>query len=184
MVLWHLSGEISRMTKVILEHASTAARSAPRLETYPSPPPPRTKWTRRVPHPVLNGHAALPMTLLRAARDPPPRAKAPSALGVSWRAAAGGRADALGRGGAGRQLFWDVRSDEGEPRQVAAAAVAGAVPVAGRGVGQRRLVAHLCAQGGPQAALPGAPPPSEQTRTFPPALFSGSIQCISYSLNK
>jgi hypothetical protein len=21
------------------------------------PPPPRTKWTRRVPHPVLNGHA-------------------------------------------------------------------------------------------------------------------------------
>jgi len=22
------------------------------------PPPPRTKWTRRVPHPVLNGHAA------------------------------------------------------------------------------------------------------------------------------
>ena len=24
----------------------------------PSPPPPRTKWTRRVPHPVLIGHAA------------------------------------------------------------------------------------------------------------------------------
>ena len=23
-----------------------------------SPPPPRTKWTRRVPHPVLIGHAA------------------------------------------------------------------------------------------------------------------------------
>jgi hypothetical protein len=24
------------------------------------PPPPRTKWTRRVPHPVLIGHAASP----------------------------------------------------------------------------------------------------------------------------
>ena len=23
-----------------------------------APPPPRTKWTRRVPHPVLIGHAA------------------------------------------------------------------------------------------------------------------------------
>ena len=31
------------------------------LETVPAPPPPshpRTKWTRRVPHPVLIGHAA------------------------------------------------------------------------------------------------------------------------------
>ena len=24
----------------------------------PPPPPPRTEWTRRVPHPVLIGHAA------------------------------------------------------------------------------------------------------------------------------
>jgi hypothetical protein len=28
--------------------------------TSQSPPPPRTKWTRRVPHPVLIGHAARP----------------------------------------------------------------------------------------------------------------------------
>ena len=28
------------------------------LAQLPSPPPPRTKWTRRVPHPVLIGHAA------------------------------------------------------------------------------------------------------------------------------
>ena len=27
-------------------------------QRVPSRPPPRTKWTRRVPHPVLIGHAA------------------------------------------------------------------------------------------------------------------------------
>jgi hypothetical protein len=32
---------------------------APRIWCRP-PPPPRTKWTRRVPHPVLIGHAAVP----------------------------------------------------------------------------------------------------------------------------
>ena len=32
-------------------------RAAP-PESVPSPPPPRTKWTRCVPHPVLIGHAA------------------------------------------------------------------------------------------------------------------------------
>ena len=31
-----------------------------RPDTQDSPPPPRTKWTRRVPHPVLIGHAASP----------------------------------------------------------------------------------------------------------------------------
>jgi serine/threonine protein kinase len=30
----------------------------PSLLRPPLPPPPRTKWTRRVPHPVLIGHAA------------------------------------------------------------------------------------------------------------------------------
>ena len=29
-----------------------------RVFTVPPPPAPRTKWTRRVPHPVLIGHAA------------------------------------------------------------------------------------------------------------------------------
>ena len=28
------------------------------FKLYTRPPPPRTKWTRRVPHPVLIGHAA------------------------------------------------------------------------------------------------------------------------------
>ena len=28
------------------------------IENHGAPPPPRTKWTRRVPHPVLIGHAA------------------------------------------------------------------------------------------------------------------------------
>jgi hypothetical protein len=33
--------------------------SEAKLEACPPPPPPsRTKWTRRVPHPVLIGHAA------------------------------------------------------------------------------------------------------------------------------
>ena len=32
------------------------------------PPPPRTKWTRRVPHPVLIGHAASLSQVLQ--RDP------------------------------------------------------------------------------------------------------------------
>ena len=33
----------------------------------PPPPPPRTEWTRRVPHPVLIGHAASPRPRRRAA---------------------------------------------------------------------------------------------------------------------
>jgi len=36
--------------------SSPSARGAPVLAG--GPPPPRTKWTRRVPHPVLSGHAA------------------------------------------------------------------------------------------------------------------------------
>jgi len=34
------------------------AVTAPPAEEVSPPPPPRTKWTRRVPHPVLIGHAA------------------------------------------------------------------------------------------------------------------------------
>jgi hypothetical protein len=30
-----------------------------------SPPPPRTKWTRRVPHPVLIGHAVCLVQVVR-----------------------------------------------------------------------------------------------------------------------
>jgi len=40
------------------------------------PPPPRTKWTCRVPHPVLIGHAASP--LRRRTDTPPPRARTAS----------------------------------------------------------------------------------------------------------
>jgi len=35
-----------------------AAEERARAALLVSPPPPRTKWTRRVPHPVLIGHAA------------------------------------------------------------------------------------------------------------------------------
>jgi len=43
--------------------ALAQARGAPEtlwvcIEQRSPPPPPRTKWTRRVPHPVLIGHAA------------------------------------------------------------------------------------------------------------------------------
>ena len=38
--------------------AVKSAASAERGERSGSPPPPRTQWTRRVPHPVLIGHAA------------------------------------------------------------------------------------------------------------------------------
>ena len=36
------------------------AKQRQRVRAFPRapPPPPRTKWTRRVPHPVLIGHAA------------------------------------------------------------------------------------------------------------------------------
>jgi hypothetical protein len=41
------------------------------------PPPPRTKWTRRVPHPVLIGHAA--------SLTPHRRGRAPQRLGLEMR---------------------------------------------------------------------------------------------------
>jgi len=45
--------------------APRTARAAPHrarkgLQTLSFPPPPRTKWTRRVPHPVLTGHVSSP----------------------------------------------------------------------------------------------------------------------------
>ena len=54
------------MTALSKEAADARARLAAAgnvtvaLQAAPPPPPnpPRTKWTRRVPHPVLNGHAA------------------------------------------------------------------------------------------------------------------------------
>ena len=58
-------------------------------------PPPRTKWTRRVPHPVLIGHAA---SLTRSV----------SALGARGLLGAGGS----GAGGGGRDLG-RVESEEG-----------------------------------------------------------------------
>ena len=36
----------------------SALDGVPGVATPPSPPPPRNMWTRRVPHPVLIGHAA------------------------------------------------------------------------------------------------------------------------------
>ena len=50
------------------------------------PPPPRTKWTRRVPHPVLIGHAAfLPRT--NRTRRAPCRSRPTSSRARSWRTA-------------------------------------------------------------------------------------------------
>ena len=43
----------------------------------PHPPPPRTKWTRRVPHPVLTGHAASLTPYPQDMNAPPARRVAP-----------------------------------------------------------------------------------------------------------
>jgi hypothetical protein len=40
------------------EGEQVATRESVTLSAPPPPPPSRTKWTRRVPHPVLIGHAA------------------------------------------------------------------------------------------------------------------------------
>ena len=49
-----LRGEIARLG----DEARARDEELLALEVHPRSPPPRTKWTRRVPHPVLIGHAA------------------------------------------------------------------------------------------------------------------------------
>jgi hypothetical protein len=48
---------VSREDAVVGNAATSTARPTPGGQG-PPPPSPRTKWTRRVPHPVLIGHAA------------------------------------------------------------------------------------------------------------------------------
>jgi len=47
-----------RVNHTVAVLAADAAHLRPRTRLSAPPPPPRTKWTRRVPHPVLIGHAA------------------------------------------------------------------------------------------------------------------------------
>ena len=57
--------------------ARRAAESRGARPPPPPPPPSRTKWTRRVPHPVLIGHARVPPpSTNRTRRVPHPRAQA------------------------------------------------------------------------------------------------------------
>ena len=70
------------------------------------PPPPRTKWTRRVPHPVLIGHASPPPVLggLPPDRDAPPspqRAPAADANGANGFKRANGSKRGTEPGGSG-----------------------------------------------------------------------------------
>jgi len=70
-----------------------------RSPSAPSRPPSRTKWTRRVPHPVLIGHAASltpyslapsrppsphPLSLPRTPRAPPPTVRTLPRQGTGW----------------------------------------------------------------------------------------------------
>ena len=61
----------ARLVRLVLSHPEVLEGGGVRLdsarafleglgvaEAKVAPPPPRTKWTRRVPHPVLIGHAA------------------------------------------------------------------------------------------------------------------------------
>jgi len=52
---------VSARARPCAQEAAAAARLAEAEAARKAPPPPptsRTKWTRRVPHPVLSGHAA------------------------------------------------------------------------------------------------------------------------------
>ena len=73
-------------------HAGARAAVAARERLPPPPPAPRTKWTRRVPHPVLTGHAASLTHPSQGER----RCPAPPS-GVRARARARPRADAVAR---------------------------------------------------------------------------------------
>ena len=53
----NLCGEGIGLRRALLQAGQTQPH-LPRAEESLNPPPPRTKWTRRVPHPVLIGHAA------------------------------------------------------------------------------------------------------------------------------
>ena len=51
--------ELQQLTRALADATLAKEASARELAVPPHPPPhPRTKWTRRVPHPVLIGHAA------------------------------------------------------------------------------------------------------------------------------
>jgi hypothetical protein len=114
------------------------------------PPPPRTKWTRRVPHPVLIGHAAS----LSQVRE---RARHVRLFGAAQQAAAAGSAGVAGlqgwegRGkGRGEAAPWQV-----EPRQAALAA-------------QVRRVKRICLHEAPRRAPHMKPPDARHfPTTFP-----------------
>jgi hypothetical protein len=78
LFLVHFRHEQRRRVAAVCALAAAAAAGS--LEDVrprpPPPPPPRTKWTCRVPHPVLIGHAASP--LRRRTDTPPPRARTAS----------------------------------------------------------------------------------------------------------
>jgi hypothetical protein len=80
--------------RFLLTRAIALVPVAPAAYVQERPPPPRTtKWTRRVPHPVLIGHAdvqhdaaaAQPATLARRGRGPARRSRSLGALSLTAR---------------------------------------------------------------------------------------------------
>ena len=49
---------LNRPRREVSRVRGNAAKGLGTIEMVSPPPPSRTKWTRRVPHPVLIGHAA------------------------------------------------------------------------------------------------------------------------------
>jgi hypothetical protein len=80
-----LAHRASDFTSLSPRHRSAPPRGLTASRGLTPPPPPRTKWTRRVPHPVPIGHAA----------SPPRAAQASSARSASG-GSASGRAGSCG----------------------------------------------------------------------------------------
>jgi hypothetical protein len=86
--------------RCLCRRAARAAAHFPRVSTRRPPPlpPPRTNWTRRVPHPVLIGHAATRRCGRRGSPGAPRSARACSSADRSLSAARRARSHVRERG--------------------------------------------------------------------------------------
>jgi hypothetical protein len=135
------------------EIAGRAARPAMQ-ETLSPPPPTRTKWTRRVPHPVLIGHAAslTPYPRVRAASASPPTplpAALPRPLTLHRPPGAAG-ASAPGAGAGRRGVRREQRGGRVGPN--AQARAPGSAPPRDGRAGQGALPRGACVRAGGAAA--------------------------------
>ena len=166
----HCAATAARLGRRSKPSAHNPARVTARMARSCSRRSPRTKWTRRVPHPVLIGHAAPPISAPcaqmqrraarggRGARGRGARADEPR------RAASCGLPPRRGRGRCGRGR--DGRGRRGAPGP----AVRRRVALLGR-FGRRSVLARFgrrsvlgCGGGGVRPSLRGAAPPARQRR--------------------